>query len=285
MSDYASIVGGDGSPEEYVGDRVGLDGVGSDWAASYFIQTDDVFLDRFDSAGDARVDATGGSGGVRIELGSGTDTINAGAGDDSIWAGAEADIVNAGAGDNTVSGAAGNDTIRSGDGRDSLTGGTGDDVIYGGSGDDHLAGGNGSDTLLGEAGADSLYGGSGDDMLQGQAGADSLMGSSGVDSLIGGAGDDTLFGGSEGDVFAFEDGFGQDVITDFGDGDTIHLAAGLNGSDIQTAADVARFVTGGVTDAGTAYTLISIGGDTIRLERVEAADFLANLPDLVRIVG
>lgn len=283
MSDYASILGADQSPSELVGQGYDIDRVEADWAAAYFLNTPGYFLDRFDTSGDSRVDATGAPGGVMLGLGSGTDTVNAGAGDDSIWAGGEADIVDAGGGDNTVSGADGADFIVSYGGDDSLMGGSDDDWLDAGAGNDHVAGGNGRDTLLGRDGADSLYGQSGDDMLQGGSGNDHLMGGSGADSLVGGSGNDTMFGGSGGDVFAFDDGFGQDVISDFGPGDTIHLAADLNGSNIRTPADVARFVGGGVTEAGTAYTTISIGGDTIRLERVDSADFLANIADWVQI--
>ncbi len=39
----------------------------------------------------------------------------------------------------------------------------------------------------------------------------------GNDRPIGGAGDDTLIGGAGNDTFVFNPGFGNDVITDFGD--------------------------------------------------------------------
>ena len=99
----------------------------------------------------------------------------------------------------------------------------------------------------------------GDDSLYGQDGDDLLVGGSGADELLGGAGNDTLFGGSGGDVFAFDDGFGQDVISDFRAGDQINLAADLNGSGIENAADVIPLVSGGTTASGTTFTLITIG--------------------------
>ncbi len=92
------------------------------------------------------------------------------------------------------------------------------------------------DTLVGTDGNDGLDGGAGDDMLIGLGGDDFLYGSTGSDTLDGGAGDDDidggngsdlLTGGSGDDMFRFAlwelqdgsiEGFGQDVITDFGDG-------------------------------------------------------------------
>ena len=74
--------------------------------------------------------------------------------------------------------------------------------------------------------------------LYGQDGDDLLVGGSGTDLLMGGADDDTLIGGSGRDVFAFDDGFGQDVINDFGRGDQINLAADLNGTGIAQASDL-----------------------------------------------
>ena len=92
--------------------------------------------------------------------------------------------------------------------------------------------------------------------LYGQDGDDLLVGGSGADLLMGGADDDTLIGGSGRDVFAFDDGFGQDVINDFGRGDQINLAADLNGTGIAQASDLVTngMITGGTTAAGTKFT-------------------------------
>ena len=284
-SNSASLIGADETPSDRVGDTVGLGGPDAGWAAAYFIRAENVFLDRYESSGDAIVYADSAPGGARVEVGSGTDTILGSAFNDSIAAGAQRDVVSGGLGNDTVVGQAGDDQIEDSGGDDSLDGGLGADTITAGIGNDHLAGGDGRDTLLGGAGQDSLFGGSENDMLQGGAGDDDLNGGSGADSLIGGAGDDTMHGASGGDIFAFEDGFGQDVILDLRRGDTLHLAEDLNGETIRSAEDVRQFVSGGVTEAGAPYTVISIGGDTIRLERVDQADFLDNLTNYVRIVG
>jgi Ca2+-binding RTX toxin-like protein len=278
MADYASILGGNG-------DTLPTGSVGQDDDAYYRIESSDVFIDRSDSAGDTIIDAIGNPDGVRVELGSGADTVYGGTGGDSIWAGAGNDIIRPGAGDDTVGGASGNDSIESGEGDDSVLSGSGADTILAGLGDDSAAGGGGADLLQGGAGDDSLYGGSDNDSLYGQDGDDLLVGGSGVDLLLGGADDDTLIGGSDGDVFAFDDGFGQDVINDFGSGDQINLAADLNGTGIAQASDLVAngMITGGTTAAGTKFTVITIGEDTIRLEKVDHTAFINQIDTWVKV--
>ena len=100
-----------------------------------------------------------------------------------------------------------------------LSGYFGDDSIIGGSGDDDLMGEAGNDTIDGGAGADYLSGGFGDDSLAGNLGDDSLFGDAGADVLRGGAGNDTLEGGADGDIFVFDRGGGDDIVTDFDLGD------------------------------------------------------------------
>ena len=146
-----------------------------------------------------------------------------------------------------------------------------------------MEGGSGDDTLFGEGGNDTLFGGSGADALFGGQGDDSLVGGGGADTLDGGAGDDTLFSGFGADVFAFDDGFGQDVIQDFKPGDKLQLAADLNGTGIADAGDVIPMVTGGTTAGGTKFTVITIGNDTIRLEKVDHSDFISNINDWVQV--
>ena len=277
MADYASILGGNPA------DTLPGDTVGRDQDAYYRIEAADVFLDRFNSSGDSLVDATINSSGIRVELGSGSDSVFAGMGDDSVWGGAGMDTLWGGEGDNTISGAAGDDLVVSGAGNDSLLGGTGMDTILAGAGNDYVSGGSGNDSLRGEAGNDTIVGGSGDDFLHGQDGNDMLAGGSGNDELMGGAGDDTLFGGTGADVFAFDSGFGQDVISDFGPGDRINLATNLNGTGIASAADVRSMVTGGTTETGSKFTLITIGTDTIRLEKVDHNEFVAQIDVWVKV--
>lgn len=278
MSYSASLLGGNG-------DTLSGEAIGPDDDAYYRIDASDVFVDRFDSTGDSVVDATGNPNAIRVELGSGTDTVYGGSGSDTVWAGGGNDIVRPGDGSNTVSGAAGNDSIEAGSGADSLLGGSGADTLHAGAGNDYVAGGSGADSIRGEAGNDSLFGGSGADSLYGQDGDDLLVGGSGADLLIGGAGNDSMVGGSGGDVFAFDNGFGQDVISDFSAGDQLNLAADLNGTGITTAQDLVDngMITGGTTASGTQYTLITIGTDTIRLEKVDSADFISDIDTWVKV--
>ena len=108
------------------------------------------------------------------------------------------------------------------DGPDDLEGGDGDDVLVGKKGKDVLRGYGGNDELRGGRGADDLHGGRGADNLEGGNGSDQLSGGRGADRLLGGGGDDTLTGGPGKDRFIFFSGeTGDNVITDFGDGDDL----------------------------------------------------------------
>lgn len=282
MSDFASIMGG--AHDRHIWHVVGIDAVAPNWNAYYYIHSDNVFLDRSASSGNSIVDAHS-TNGVRVETGSGTDSVTGGAGDDSFWGGAGNDSLSGGDGDDTIAGASGDDLMAGGAGDDSLVGGSGDDTVDAGLGNDYLSGDAGNDLLRGDAGADTLLGGSGDDSLDGGAGNDMLVGGAGSDTLSGGAGSDTLFGGAGADTFAFDSGFGQDVISDFGSGDRITLAPDINGSGIHNAADLVALgmVSGGTTAAGTKFTLITIGADTIRLEKVDQNDFINHIATWVHV--
>ncbi len=99
-----------------------------------------------------------------------------------------------------------------------------------------ITGTNGNDTLTGTQNRDDITGRSGDDLLVGLGGNDDLYGNGGDDTLDGGAGNDTF-------VFAR----GRDVIEDFGDDDVIELASTLgvsNFGDVIARAEV----TGGGDD-------------------------------------
>ncbi|WP_424137949.1 calcium-binding protein [Roseomonas chloroacetimidivorans] len=154
----------------------------------------------------------------------------------------------------------GADIVEAGGGNDRVIGGTGDDQIDGGLGDDRAAGGNGRDTLLGGAGDDTLLGDAGKDMLHGGDGDDILIGGAAMDVLTGGAGRDHFT------LTTLEDskrGSGHDVITDFGDGDMIDLAAlgamlNLNGG--QTFAFLGA---GEFTGATGELHAVQSGGNTL----------------------
>ncbi len=124
-------------------------------------------------------------------------------------------------------------------GNDSLSGTPGNDSIDGLGGNDTLTVSGGNDTLFGNGGNDSLLGGSGNDRLRGGSGADTLNGGAGNDSLTGGTGNDTFrFSGSPS---------GDDIITEFGNGnDTIQLV-NLSGLAAQSGSDTLVTLAGGST--------------------------------------
>jgi Ca2+-binding RTX toxin-like protein len=157
--------------------------------------------------------------------------------------------------DNRVDGSYGNDTIDGQGGIDLMQGSLGDDVYYV---DDPLDviqeyAGYGldvvfstvsyvltSDTenlhLQGTAAASGtgnrlqnvLTGNEAGNFLDGAGGNDTLDGMGGDDRLAGGAGDDFITGGTGRDVFVFQaSGAGIDFITDFQEGEAIHVAAVL----------------------------------------------------------
>jgi hypothetical protein len=70
------------------------------------------------------------------------------------------------------------------------------------------------------------------------------------------------------------------VIMDLAAGDEIHLARDINGSGIESAADLASLVTGDATS-----TTITIGTDTIRIQGMDKDEFLSNISNYVKIVG
>jgi Ca2+-binding RTX toxin-like protein len=253
MADYASVIGG--------GHVVGLDDIPRSSDAYYHLETPGIVLDISDHSGSNIVDASLATGGVQVILGSGEDTVLGSSGNDTVLGGQDDDRIDAGDGDDSVAGEQGNDWITGGAGQDTLIGGNGEDTLDGGDGNDHLAGDNGADLLLGGDGNDTLSGGNGGD------------------TLVGGAGDDALLGGTGSDVFSFESGFGHDLIDDFGQGDQLMISADINGSGIYKASDLAQFVSGNGN-----HTMITIGGDSIRLEGISADDFLHHLTNFVKIV-
>ena len=73
----------------------------------------------------------------------------------------------------------------------------------------------GNDRIFGGDGNDRIFGGDGNDTIDGGAGNDSMDGGAGNDTIWGDAGDDRMTGGDGADIFVFNDGHGNDTITDF----------------------------------------------------------------------
>lgn len=92
----------------------------------------------------------------------------------------------------------------------------GDDTVYGYDwGDDYIFGGPEYSTWRSDgAGRDTLYG---------LGGNDNLYGGNNSDSLHGGAGNDYLSGGYDNDSYFFSGDFGQDLVYDYYDTNTIYF--------------------------------------------------------------
>jgi Ca2+-binding RTX toxin-like protein len=175
-------------------------------------------------------------------------------GPDSIVGGSAPDLIKGLAGDDTLDGAEGNDTLSGGAGNDVLRGMQDDDVIDGGEGHDSISGGRGNDTIRGAGGDDSIYGGLGDDDIQGGTGDDRLTGAGGLDT------------------FRFFLNFGDDVLADYADGDTLAFGAGLAGAggmQVSSVAGIKALVSSSASldvHVGTKdVVLMFASGDSLRL--------------------
>jgi serralysin len=154
-------------------------------------------------------------------------------------------------------------------GNDTLDGGNGNDAILGLAGNDTLNGGNGNEVLDGGGGIDTLIGGNGDDMLFGSFGNDVLDGGNGDDVLDGGGGNDTMTGGNGPDQFVFHAGFGDDTITDLGNGDRIQFDSEVFASP-QAVLDASEPAPNGED------TVITAGMNTVTLLGVQASSLQAD---------
>lgn len=185
------------------------------------------------------------------------DLIVGAEGDDVIKGRRGDDELSGEQGDDRLFGNSGNDDLYGDRGEDYVNGGWGDDRLWGGADDDRLVGGWGDDQLSGGFGKDKLWGGVGNDLLIGGGGADRLTGGFGRDTFVFGTGDgaDTVTDFDTGhhhgwgwfwhgwghrrdgdklsidvdgfataaDVLAAASQSGDDVVFDFGGGDTLTL--------------------------------------------------------------
>ncbi len=113
-----------------------------------------------------------------------------------------------------------------------------------------------------------INGGNGKDTIVGTAGDDTINGGNGKDSITGGAGNDLLTGENGADTFIFGPGFGNDTITDFGNGpDQIQF-------DHTVFANFAA-VQAAMMQVGM-DTVITHGADSITLQHVTASNLHAS---------
>ncbi|WP_413168053.1 transporter substrate-binding domain-containing protein [Capilliphycus salinus ALCB114379] len=170
----------------------------------------------------------GNSGRDWINGNQGDDLIDGGDGEDSLYGGKDNDEVRGGSGNDIVFGDIGADVVEGNEGNDTLYGNQQSDTLSGNSGKDLIYGGQGHDLIDGSEDDDVLWGDRGDDTLGGGEGNDFLRGDDGNDLLVGVEGADTLAGGKGSDRFVVASGMGEDLITDFTDGeDIIVLDGGL----------------------------------------------------------
>lgn len=233
-----------------------------------------------------------------LKGGDGNDNLYGGSNNDVLLGGAGADVLNGGAGfdrtqySDATSGVLAdlqyanlNTEIAAGDTYvsierlygssfgDNLRGDAAANILWGHNAGDRLIGRDGSDVLHGENGYDNLYGGSGDDKLYGGAHKDLLFGGAGADVLNGGTGIDGLNGGAGGDTFVFQNGFGQDTITDFNisqSGERIALGA------VSGITNFADLTNNHLSQSGSNAIIDDGQGNTITLLGVNVGDLLAN---------
>lgn len=262
---YNQLSGGQGNDTYVLGEGYSaileVAGGGIDTVRSSGTQGLGYALENLVLTGSADVDGYGNELDNELTGNSGNNRLKGEAGNDRLY-GLD--------GKDTLEGGAGNDSLYGGAGDDSLLGGDGDDWLDGGEGFDRLEGGAGNDTYVvsqasvsineaSGAGVDTVrssvnhglgaaienlvltgsaniegFGNELNNELTGNAGNNKLEGRDGNDRLDGGAGNDQLSGGKGDDVYFFRRGWGQDVVTDYGDGfDSIQFAADILPGDLQ----------------------------------------------------
>ncbi len=219
----------------------------------------------------------------RVEAGNGDDTVITGWTADQIFGGKGDDTIWSGDGDDYVSSGNHNDFINGGRGNDILDGGAGDDVIHGGKGNDIIYGGSGNDSLYGTKGANEIYGGTGNDLLNTGRQRSTLDGGEGDDILqadMTKGGDHTLTGGADADTFEFIGAAyskqSMITITDFALGEDTFA---IDGTTVEQFFE--DYLSGALTpapdlftDTATGLTIRLDGGDELRFNGLNEADFV-----------
>ncbi|MDF2234810.1 hypothetical protein P2H44_19795 [Albimonas sp. CAU 1670] len=139
----------------------------------------------------------------------------------------------------------------------------GNDLYRGGKGstvEGRILAGEGNDTVIGGDGEDVVEGGGGFDRLFGKAGDDVLKGGSGEDLIVGGGGDDEMTGGSQADVFRIGRHSGDDLITDWTDGEDVLNLRALN-IDITTSVGDVKAASQNRAGGVVIIDLDALGGD------------------------
>ena len=141
---------------------------------------------------------------------------------------------------------------------------------------DALYGTEAGNVIDGLGGNDQIYGFGSNDTLKGGSGNDTLDGGVGNDTLDGGTGNDYLLGDAGNDTYIFGNGYGQDVISEYGgaagDIDTVQMAAGITPADVTVTRDQYNLylsLNGGADKLTLEYWFL---GDDYKIERVTFVD-------------
>ena len=229
--------------------------------------------------GDDRSNTLSGGGDVdTLSGGDGDDTLSGGAGEDILSGGDDSDTLNGGADNDMLDGGDGNDTYMAVEAGDTVTEDPEegmDTVHYATLEDDDTSMDDESvvtDTLaanvevvVGTPNVDNLTAADTAVTILGLGGNDNLTGNDGDDTLVGCAGENTLTGAAGDDVFGvFNDGTNADTITDFAEGDEIHLkgfdAGAVTITGIADNTTQAAVNVGGVIVAKVTSTFAAIVG-------------------------
>ncbi len=159
---------------------------------------------------------------------------------------------------------------------DSMMGTSLSDVMDGQGGNDTLLGLAGVDALSGGLGNDRLEGGDGDDRLDGGEGNDTLLGGLGADALFGGQGNDSLSGDAGADVYHYQLGDGNDIVSDYdtssSNTDTILFGDQISVADVSVVRDAVSMALIIKGTAGVIRLDGQLGNSAQKIERIEFAD-------------
>ncbi|MFA5969210.1 MAG: calcium-binding protein [Sphingomonas sp.] len=145
-------------------------------------------------------------------------------------------------------------------------------------------------SLIGTEGNDTIIGGSGSDTINGLGGNDTIYGNGGDNRLSGGFGNDALYGGPGNDTYVFNLGDGQDIISEYAQGngglDTLEFGAGIAPTDIivtQTDGGNSFVLKVAGTSDQVTLSYANTGNSNYAIEQVKFAD--GTLWDRNRIIA
>ncbi len=240
----------------------------------------------------------GGAGADSIFNGAANVTIDGGEGDDYIDAysnGADVIIYSAGGGNDLIANFYGDDTLMIAAGKIASQGAVGDDYVV-------SVAGEGAITLVGAASrvtSANIVGESESEVnaIINSADAVKVVGSSDADSIVnygsnvtidGGTGNDTFVGSEHGEMYLFSSAYGDNVITNFGVGDSISMISGTQMSGLAYGDDYVvtlkgRKFSGTVTLESASGYNFKRSGNILTVDKEK--NTVINSADAVKVVG